>query len=394
MVKLNSNLESLSENYLFVEVARRKQEYAKKNPFAKIISMGIGDVTLPLSKVVVDEMKRAAETLSFKATFKGYPPYEGYEFLREAISEKYKSLGVKIGTGEIYVSDGSKSDASNILDIFNRHSEVLIIDPVYPVYRDSSIINGNKVRYLRATEENNFLPMPYEGLLGDLIYLCSPNNPTGAVYSKEQLKKWVDFANQNRRIIIFDAAYEAFIEDKNLPHSIYEIEGAKSCAMEVCSFSKSAGFTGVRCAYTVIPKELEVNGHSVGKAWLRRQSVKFNGVSYVTQKAACASLTSEGKKGVLECISYYKTNARILSEAIGKLGLWHIGGENSPYIWFKCPKGMTSWEMFDFLLREANIVCTPGSGFGESGEGFIRLSSFAAHEEALYAAQRLKELKI
>ncbi len=393
MVKLNANLKNLKKNYLFVDVQNKTKEYISENPNARLISMGIGDVTLPLSPVITKAMQDAATEMSDSKTFHGYGPYEGYEFLREAISKKYLDYGVKIKSEEVYVSDGAKSDSANILDILSPDSTVLITDPVYPVYLDSSIMGGYKIKYVDANKDNGFLPLPYEGLKADIIYLCSPNNPTGAVYNKTQLKKWVDFANDNNSLIIFDAAYEAFIEGNDLPHSIFEIEGSRKCAVELCSFSKSAGFTGIRCAYAVIPEELKVGSESLGKVWLRRQSIKFNGVSYITQKAALASLSPEGREETLKCINYYKRNARVLSGAIEKLGFWYTGGENSPYIWFKGPQGMNSWELFDCLLKKANIVSTPGSGFGSNGEGFIRLSSFGSYENTLCAAQRLSGLK-
>ena len=391
MINLNPNLKNLKKNYLFVDIQNKTEQYAKENPDAKIIKMGIGDVTLPLCDVVVDAMKQASDEMGKAETFRGYGPYEGYEFLRQAIAEKYEDFGVKISADEVYVSDGSKSDCANILDIFSPNSEVLITDPVYPVYLDSSVMMGNKVNFVKASKENNFSPEP-EGK-ADIIYLCSPNNPTGAVFSRQALKRWVDYALENGSIIIFDTAYEAFIEDENLPHSIFEIEGAKKCAVELASFSKAAGFTGIRCAYMVIPSELEVSGKNLGKTWLRRQAIKFNGVSYVTQKAALASLTPEGKEQTAKAVRYYKRNAKIISEVFTELGLFNIGSDNSPYIWALAPNGMTSWEFFDYLLKEANIVCTPGSGFGSAGEGFVRLSAFNSYENTLIAAERLKKLK-
>lgn len=391
MIKLNPNLKNLKKNYLFVDIQKKTDKFISENPDAEIIKMGIGDVTLPLCETVVQAMKKAAEEMGNKETFRGYGPYEGYEFLKEAISEKYKSFGAEIEPGEVYVSDGSKNDVANVLDIFAKGSEVLITDPVYPVYLDSNVMAGNSVKYAEATKDNDFLPMPSEK--SDIIYLCSPNNPTGAVYTKEQLKKWVDFATENGSLIIFDAAYEAFIEDENLPHSIFEIEGAEKCAVELSSFSKAAGFTGVRCAYMIIPNELEISGEKLGDVWLRRQSIKFNGVSYVTQAAAFASLSEKGKEETAKAVKYYKENAKIIAKVMTELGLYNIGSENSPYIWVKAPNGMTSWEFFDYLLKEANIVCTPGSGFGPSGEGFVRISSFNSRENTLIAAERLKKLK-
>lgn len=393
MVKINPHFWELKSNYLFVEIKNRTNRYLQSNNSADIIYMGIGDVTLPLSKTVVKALHDASDEMSRKDGFKGYGPYEGYDFLRNAISKKYKDYGVSISADEIYVSDGSKSDTANIIDIFSSDLEVLIIDPVYPVYRDASILNGNKIKYLNATQENNFSPLPFDGLTGDIIYICSPNNPTGTVYSKLELKQWVDFALKNNSLIIFDAAYEAFIDDPELPHSIFEIPGARHCCIEACSFSKSAGFTGMRCAYLTIPKELNIGGVSVGDIWLKRQAIKFNGVSYITQKAAEAALSEEGKKEISDSVRYYKQNGKILSETLDKLGIWNIGGKNSPYIWFKCPATMSSWETFDFLLKEANIVTTPGSGFGQSGEGFVRLSSFASYENVVRAAKRLENLK-
>lgn len=393
MIKFNSNLNKLKKNYLFVDIARKTREYTCKKPNSDIISMGIGDVTLPLSKVVVNAMKEASNEMLHSDTFRGYGPHEGYEFLRKAISKRYKNLGVEIDPNEVYISDGAKSDAANILDIFSDGSSVLISDPVYPVYQDANVIHGNEVKYAQANENNNFLPLPDEKLKADIICICSPNNPTGAVYSRKQLKKWIDFAIENKSVIIFDAAYEAFIENPDLPHSIFEIEGAKKCAIELCSFSKSAGFTGIRCAYTVISNELEVEGVSVGSAWLRRQSIKFNGVSYITQRAALAALSEEGMKESLKSVRYYKENARVLSRALSNIGLWHVGGDNSPYVWVKCPDNMSSWDTFDYLLEQCNIVCTPGSGFGPSGEGFIRLSSFGTYENTLRAVKRLENIK-
>lgn len=391
MIKLNPNLKNLKKNYLFVDIQKKTDKFISENPDAEIIKMGIGDVTLPLCETVVQAMKKAAEEMGNKETFRGYGPYEGYEFLKEAISEKYKSFGAEIEPSEVYVSDGSKNDVANILDIFAKGSEVLITDPVYPVYLDSNVMAGNSVKYAEATKDNDFLPMPSEK--SDIIYLCSPNNPTGAVYTKKQLKKWVDFATENGSLIIFDAAYEAFIEDENLPHSIFEIEGAEKCAVEFSSFSKAAGFTGVRCAYMIIPNELKISGEKLGDVWLRRQSIKFNGVSYVTQAAAFASLSEKGKEETAKAVKYYKENAKIIAKVMTELGLYNIGSENSPYIWVKAPNSMTSWEFFDYLLKEANIVCTPGSGFGPSGEGFVRISSFNSRENTLIAAERLKKLK-
>lgn len=393
MIKINSNIKNLKKNYLFVDIEKKTKDYLLKNPDAKIIKMGIGDVTLPLCSVVVNAMKESSDEMGQKETFRGYGPYDGYDFLKEAISLKYKESNIDIKAKEIYVSDGSKNDVANILDIFSDNLQVLITDPVYPVYLDSNIMRGNNINFVKSNKENNFTALPNENIKADLIYICSPNNPTGSVYTKEALKKWVKYANENESLIIFDAAYEAFIEDENLPHSIFEIEGAKSCAVELRSFSKAAGFTGIRCAYLVIPDELEVSGQKLGDIWLRRQSIKFNGISYITQKAAAASLTKEGRKETKKAIEYYKRNAKIISDCMTKLGLYNVGANNSPYVWVKTPNNMTSWEFFDYLLEKVNIVCTPGSGFGECGEGFVRLSAFNSYENTLIAKQRFEKLK-
>ena len=392
MIEINRNFHKLEKNYLFAEISRRTEEYKAKNPEADVIKLGIGDVTLPLCEAVLKAMHRAVEEMGDKSTFRGYGPYEGYEFLRRAISESYTKYGIDIGADEIYVSDGAKSDTANIIEIFDIAGNVLIPNPTYPVYVDGSILAGKKICYIDANESNQFLPMPNEKTKADLIYLCSPNNPTGAVYNKEQLKQWVDYALENRAIILFDAAYEPFIEDDDLPHSIFEIEGAKNCAIEICSFSKGAGFTGIRCGYVVIPKELELSGVKVGDMWLRRQSIKFNGTSYITQRGAEAALSPEGRKQIRHNIDYYRGNAKLLSEALKSMKIWHIGGKNSPYIWLKCPRSMASWDFFDFLLNEANVVGTPGSGFGKNGEGFFRLSSFGSREDVKKAIERLKGL--
>ncbi len=392
MIEINKNFNKLEKNYLFAQINQLTQEYKAKNPKANIIKLGIGDVTLPICDVVLEAMHKAVDEMGDEKTFRGYGPYEGYEFLRKTISNSYLRYGINIGADEIYVSDGAKSDTANIIEIFNLKGNVLIPNPTYPVYVDSNILAGNNICYIEASESNNFLPVPNNEIKADLIYLCSPNNPTGAVYSKEELKKWVDYALKNKAIILFDAAYEPFIDDENFPHSIFEIEGAKECAVESCSFSKGAGFTGIRCGYVTIPNELKLNGMKVGDLWLRRQSMKFNGVSYITQKGAEAALSEDGRDQILKNINYYKGNAKILSEALKSIGIWHIGGKNSPYIWMKCPGNMKSWEFFDFLLNNAGIVGTPGSGFGNYGEGYFRFSSFGNREDVLEAASRFMKL--
>lgn len=393
MIKLNENFSKLKKNYLFADISRRTEEYKEKNPSADMIKLGIGDVTLPLCSAVLNAMHKAVDEMGDVATFRGYGPYEGYEFLRTAISKSYLRYGINIQPDEIYVSDGAKSDTANILEIFSNEGNVLIPNPTYPVYLDSSIISGRNVCYIDANESNKFLPMPDYSVKPSVIYLCSPNNPTGAVYSREQLKKWVDYALENRAIILFDAAYESFISDPDLPHSIFEIEGSKDCAIEICSFSKGAGFTGVRCGYVTISNRLKIDGKSVGEMWLRRQSIKFNGTSYITQKGAAAALSKEGMEQSRKNINYYKENAKMISDTLKTLNIWHIGGKNSPYIWLKCPNGMNSWEFFDVLLTKANIVGTPGSGFGTNGEGFFRLSSFGKKEDVEKAIERIKKLQ-
>lgn len=392
MINLNENFNKLKKNYLFAEISKRTEEYKAQNPGADIIKLGIGDVTLPLSDCVLNAMHRAVDEMGDANTFRGYGPYEGYEFLRTAISKSYLKFGINIQPDEVYVSDGAKSDTANILEIFSPDGNVLIPNPTYPVYVDSSVLSGRNICYIDATESNNFLPLPDYSVKASIVYLCSPNNPTGAVYNKQQLKKWVDYALENRAIILFDAAYEAFIEDPDLPHSIFEIEGAKNCAIEICSFSKGAGFTGIRCGYVTIPNSLKVDGKNIGDMWLRRQSIKFNGTSYITQRGAEAALSKEGAEQNLKNIRYYKENAKMLSDTLKSLNIWHIGGKNSPYIWLKCPNNMDSWKFFDILLNEANIVGTPGSGFGSNGEGFFRLSSFGKKEDVRKAIERIKKL--
>lgn len=390
-MKINSNFDNLVENYLFAEVADRTAKYQKANPDKKVIKMGIGDVTLPLAPVVVDAMKKGADELANKETFKGYPSYEGYAFLRDAISGYYAKNGVTVASDEIFVSDGAKSDCGNIGDIFSQDNVVLVTDPVYPVYVDSNIMAGRKIIYAKSTQENGFCAMPDESVHADIIYLCSPNNPTGAVYSAEQLKVWVDYALKNDALILFDSAYEAFITDDS-PRSIFAVEGARKCAIEFCSLSKTAGFTGTRCGYTVVPHELELDGHNIHKLWYRRQSTKFNGVSYPVQCAAAAVFSDEGLKQISENISYYQKNAKVITDTMDELGISYTGGKNSPYIWIKCPNGMGSWEFFDMLLEKANVVGTPGEGFGECGKGYLRFTAFASFEDTVEAMERIKNM--
>lgn len=392
MTKVNKNFENLVPNYLFADIAKKTNEFIKANPDKKLIRLGIGDVTLPLAPVVVESMKKGCDELGVKETFKGYPDYEGYEFLRTAISDYYKSFGVNVSADEILVNDGAKSDAGNIGDIFAEDNVILVTDPVYPVYVDSNIMAGRKILYADGTEENNFCAMPDPDVKADIIYLCSPNNPTGACLNKEQLKAWVDYANANNSLIIYDAAYEAFITEDDIPRSIMEIEGARTCAIEMCSLSKTAGFTGTRCGYTVIPKELELDGTNIYKLWYRRLSTKLNGVSYPVQCAAAAVFSEEGQKQTRENIAYYKENAKIIADTMDELGIKYTGGVNSPYIWLKCPNNMGSWEFFDYLLNNIYVVGTPGEGFGKNGAGWFRLTSFGDRENTIEAMNRLKSL--
>ncbi len=390
-IKLNENFFNVKKSYLFSEIAKRVKEYSEKNPDKKIIRLGIGDVTLPLPRVAVTALKKAADEMGSAATFRGYAPEYGYDFLREKIADYYKRFSVSRNSEEIFVSDGAKSDVGNIVDILGDN-EILIPDPVYPVYLDSNVMSGHKISLLKGTRENGFLPMPGSTEKKPyVIYLCSPNNPTGAVYSREQLKAWVDFANEAGSLIIFDSAYEAFISG-DYPHSIYEIDGADSCAVEICSFSKTAGFTGTRCAWSVFPDKLTVGDTKLSALWSRRQATKFNGVPYVVQRAAEAVLTDEGIKECKALVEYYMENARIIAAALKNSEIEFVGGENSPYLWLKCPKNMGSWEFFDYLLESAQLVGTPGAGFGEAGEGYFRLTSFGSRENTLEAAKRIDAL--
>lgn len=391
-MKLNENYSNLSENYLFAEVSDRASKYQNAHPDKKVLRLGIGDVTLPLADEVVKAMHLAVDEMAKKESFKGYGPYEGYGFLRESIQKYYQTLGVNIGVSDIFVSDGAKSDLGNILDIFSKDNIVLIPDPVYPVYADTNIMAGRKIIYAPANEQNGFLPMPESGLKADIIYICSPNNPTGAAYTKDRLKEWVNYANGHGSIILYDAAYECFIKDESLARSIFQIEGAKTCAIEFCSFSKIAGFTGTRCGYTVIPEELKKDGVSLNKAWLRRQSTKFNGVPYIVQRGAAAVFSERGMAQVQKNLDYYKENAQIIAECMDECKISYTGGKNSPYIWLKCPQGMGSWEFFDFLLNGAQVVGTPGEGFGENGKSFFRLTAFGSREVTKEAVARIKVL--
>ena len=390
-MKINKNYANLQDSYLFSTIAKKVAEYKSQNPDADIIRLGIGDVTLPLAKSVVDAMQNAALDMGNADTFKGYGEEQGYGFLRQTICDYYAKKGVELSDTEVFISDGAKSDLGNILDIFDTENTVLIPDPVYPVYVDTNIMAGRDIVFMNGTPKNDFLPMPDDSVKADIIYLCSPNNPTGAVYSREQLKCWVDYALGNDAVILFDSAYEIFVADSVFPTSIYQIDGAKKCAIEFCSLSKTAGFTGTRCGYTVVPSELIREGTSLNKLWLRRQTTKFNGVPYIVQKGAEAVFSDEGYAQIKENISYYMENARIITDTLTELGIWFVGGTNSPYVWLRCPNGMSSWEFFDELLTKCNVVGTPGAGFGVNGEGFFRLTAFGDRANIKMAVNRLRE---
>ena len=388
---LNPHYAELNESYLFSTIAHKVADYQKAHPDADIIRLGIGDVTLPLAASVTRAMHDAVEEQAHKETFHGYIPSEqGYGFLREAIRDYYADHGVTLDLSEIFISDGAKSDLGNLLDLFSQDNTVLVPDPVYPVYVDDNVMAGRKILYLPANAENNFLPMPDAAPHADIVYLCSPNNPTGATYTVEQLKAWVRWAKQNDALILFDAAYECFVTEPGLARSIYEVEGAKEVAVEVCSFSKIAGFTGTRCGYTVVPQDIRQGELSLNKMWLRRQTTKFNGVAYVVQRGAAAVFTPEGMREIRENLNYYRKNAAVIAQALDEMGIWYCGGKNSPYIWLRCPNQMDSWAFFDWLLENANVVGTPGEGFGACGQGYFRLTAFGDADRTKEAAQRIK----
>ena len=392
---INKNYENLKNNYLFSTVAEKVRKYSEANPDADIIKLGIGDVTKPLAKTVIAALHKAVDENAVSETFMGYGPEQGYAFLRDAIANYYGKLNAKIDADEVFVSDGAKSDIANILDIFDKNCHVVIPDPVYPVYLDTNIMDGREVSFLNANQSNNFLPMPEDLQTDknpDIIYLCSPNNPTGACYDKNQLKIWVDYANEHGSVILFDSAYEVFVCADELPRTIFEIDGSKTCAIEIASLSKTAGFTGTRCSYTIVPKELVRDNHSLKDMWNRRKSTKFNGTPYIVQRAAEAVFTDEGYAEIMENIHGYQHNAKIITDTLDELGIYYTGGHYSPYVWLKCPNNMSSWEFFDFLLENAQVVGTPGEGFGSNGEGFFRLTAFNTPERTSEAMDRLKNL--
>lgn len=388
----NTNYKNLKDSYLFYHIAQKTKVYLEQHPGAHLYRMGIGDVSLPLCDAVIQALHKAVDDQAVKASFHGYMPECGDPELRRTIAGYYKKRNVDLSPEEVFISSGASDELGDILDLFGRDKTVMIMEPAYPAYVDANIIAGNTIIHIPSGEAEGFVPQPDERNRADVIYICSPNNPTGAVFSRERLKQWVDYANRTDAVLLFDAAYEAFIEDEDIPHSIFEIEGARTCAIEICSLSKTAGFTGTRLGYTVIPKELERNGMHLNEMWIRNRTTKTNGVSYIIQKGGAAVFTEEGQKQIRERIQVYKKNAKVLMEALDRLGIWYCGGRNAPYIWMKCPKGMGSWEFFDYLLQEIQVVGTPGEGFGACGEGYFRFSTFGSPEDTKEAAERLVKL--
>ena len=392
MIRPNKYYSELKDSYLFYNIAQKTKAYVEQHPGTKLLRMGIGDVSLPLCDAVIRALHEAVDDQASKSSFHGYMPECGASFLREKIAEHYEKRGVSLSADEVFVSSGASDELGDILDLFERSSSALVIEPAYPAYVDANVMAGRKIVHLSSSEENSFLPEPSEDIKADLLYICSPNNPTGAVFSREQLQVWVDFANENGSLILFDAAYEAFIEDETLPHSIFELDGAKTCAIEICSLSKTAGFTGTRLGYTVIPKALKRNGMNLNEMWVRNRTTKTNGVSYIIQKGGAAVFTEEGQRQIHENIQIYKKNAKILMKALDQIGMWYCGGKNAPYIWMLCPRGMKSWEFFDYLLHKIQVVGTPGEGFGAAGEGYFRFSTFGSPEDTKEAAERIVTL--
>ena len=392
MITPNMHYRDLKESYLFAGIAQKVKKYQMEHPEKHIYRMGIGDVSLPLCDAVIAALHEGVADQANKETFHGYMPECGAQFLRETVAGHYAERGVILDADEVFVSSGASDELGDILDLFDRRSSALVIEPAYPAYVDANVIAGREIVHLASGKEDGFLPEPRENFKADILYICSPNNPTGAVFSRNQLQAWVDFANENGAIILFDAAYEAFIEDETLPHSIFELDGAETCAIEICSLSKTAGFTGTRLGYTVIPKALNRCGMNFNAMWVRNRTTKTNGVSYIIQKGGAAVFTPEGQAQIKANIQIYKNNAKVLMEALGQLGVWYTGGKNAPYIWLKCPNGMGSWEFFDYLLNEIQVVGTPGEGFGACGEGYFRFSTFGSPDDTKEAARRLCEL--
>lgn len=392
MITPNMHYADLKDSYLFFNISQKLKAYLAEHPDKHLYRMGIGDVSLPLCDAVIKALHEAVDDQASKERFHGYMPEPGAPFLREAIAEYYQTKGVSLSSDEVFVSSGASDELGDILDLFDKSSSALVIEPAYPAYVDANIMAGRKIFHLSSGIENGFLPLPDDSIQADIFYICSPNNPTGAVFTREKLQAWIDHANKLGSVIIFDAAYEAFIEDPSLPHSIFELDGARTCAIEICSFSKTAGFTGTRLGYTVIPKDLVRNGMCLNTMWVRNRTTKTNGVSYIIQKGGAAVFTPEGQEQIHANIRVYKNNAKVMMEALDELGIWYCGGKNAPYIWMKCPDGMTSWEFFDYLLHEIQVVGTPGEGFGACGEGYFRLSMFGSPEDTKEAARRMKEL--
>ena len=392
MTTPNMNYANLKDSYLFAGIAKKLNAYLEDHPGTHLYRMGIGDVSLPLCDAVIQALHEAVDDQAVKGRFHGYMPECGAPFLRERIAGYYAQRGVMLASDEVFVSSGASDELGDILDLFDRSSSALVMEPTYPAYVDANVIAGRTILHLASGEENGFLPMPDDSIHPDIIYICSPSNPTGAVFNRTQLQAWVDYANRNESVILFDAAYEAFIEQPDLPHSIFELAGARTCAIEICSLSKTAGFTGTRLGYTVIPKTLERKGMNLNAMWVRNRTTKTNGVSYIIQKGGAAVFTPEGQEQIHANIQIYKNNAKVLMQALDELGIWYCGGKNAPYIWLKCPNNMGSWEFFDYLLNEIQVVGTPGEGFGACGEGYFRLSTFGSPEDTREAAKRLLQL--
>ena len=392
MLKPNENYAKLQDSYLFYHIAQKTKAYLAAHPGQRLLRLGIGDVSQPLCPAVIDALHAAVDDQANAATFHGYLPECGAPFFREAAAKHYAARGVQLSPDEVFASYGASDELGDILDLFDRGSTVLILEPAYPAYVDANVMAGHPIVHLPAGKENGFLPLPDESTKADLIYLCSPNNPTGAVFSRSQLQQWVDFANKTGAVILFDAAYEAYIEDDALPHSIFELDGARTCAIEISSLSKTAGFTGTRLGYTVIPQTLERGGMNLNSMWVRNRTTKTNGVSYLLQKGGAAVFTDEGQSQIRAQIALYKRNAKTLTKALDDCGIWYCGGKNAPYVWLQCPGGLSSWDLFDLLLQKAQIVGTPGAGFGACGEGYFRFSCFGSPADTAEAANRLREL--
>ncbi len=391
-MKLNENYSRLEQTYLFYHISQRTQAYRAAHPDCRLLLLGIGDVSLPLAPAVIRAMHRAVDEQAAKETFHGYMPELGTNFLKQSVCQYYRRFGVVVDPEEVFITPGAGEDLGAVGDLFDADNTVAVTEPAYPAYVDTNLMAGRRVLHLSSGKADGFLPMPRPGMEADLIYLCSPANPTGAAYTREQLQVWVDYANACQAVIVFDAAYEAFIQDREVPHSIYELPGARQCAIEICSLSKTAGFTGVRCGYTVVPTDLVRNGTTLHTLWVRNRTTKTNGVSYIVQRGAQAALSEEGIRQSRENIRSYLANARLLTTTLEDLGIWYCGGRNSPYVWMECPRGMTSWQFFDLLLNQIQVVGTPGSGFGACGEGFFRFSSFGTPEDTALAASRLRSL--